>query len=226
MHVSLDTIADSIGLTTQEKSHLAELEGIVETHLEAFLAVGRALAEIRSRRLYRQDFATWEDYCMRRWSISYGRANDLIRSTEVAEHLLSGPAAPGGDAPLPDDLSTETLKSLHKLEPPLQSACWRLATRITSRPTARVISRIVRTVQHAVHQGSNGGSETNPKLPQSQKKIFLLSLHRLAESRVPACVIVQGIDETKARKHLEVAQMLISRCHEIVEAIRREFPQL
>jgi hypothetical protein len=39
MHVSLDTIADTIPLTTQEKTRLAELEGIVQTHLQAFLAV-------------------------------------------------------------------------------------------------------------------------------------------------------------------------------------------
>jgi hypothetical protein len=85
MHTAFERITDTIPLTTQEKSRFAELEGIVETHLEAFLAVGRALAEIRNKRLYRQDFATWEDYCTRKWGLGYSRANELVRSTEIAE---------------------------------------------------------------------------------------------------------------------------------------------
>ena len=58
MHAPLDTIADSIGLTSAEKSRLTELEGVVERTLDGFLECGRALAEIRNKRLYRQDFAT------------------------------------------------------------------------------------------------------------------------------------------------------------------------
>jgi hypothetical protein len=88
------------------------------------------------------------------------------------------------------------------------------------------VSKIVRVVENAITEGNGGAHQKSKTTPPSQKKIFLLSLHRLAESRVPACVIVQGIDETKARRHLEVAQMLISRCHEIIEQIKIQFPRL
>jgi hypothetical protein len=226
MRISLDTIADSIALTAQERSRLNELEEIVGTHLEAFLTVGRALCEIRNRRLFRQEFATWEDYCTRKWGFGYSRANELIRSTEIAEGLLSGPAAPGGDAPLPPDLSPATLRPLQKLDPPLQSACWRLAARITEHPTHHVISQIVRTVQAAIHQGTNGSGSAKSTPPPSEKKVFLVSLHRLSESRVPAYLIVQGIDENKARTHLRACQDLVVRIHEIIQAIRQQFPEL
>jgi hypothetical protein len=95
--------------------------------------------------------------------------------TEVAEHLLAGPAAPeSGDAPLPTDLSPDALRPLQRLDPALQSSCWRLATRITAHPTGHIVVRIVRTVEAAIHEGSsNGGtSQPKPKLPQSQKKVF------------------------------------------------------
>jgi hypothetical protein len=225
MHVSLDTIADSIALTAQEKTRLVELESVVETHLETFLTVGRALAEIRARRLYRQQFATFEDYCVKRWGFSGSRGLDLARSASVAEHLLAGPAAPQtGNAPLPADLSADTLRPLQRLDPPLQSAVWRLASRV-GKPTHHVVAKIVRVVEHAVHEGTNGtGAKSAP--PPSEKKVFLLSIHRLAESRVPACVIIQGIDENKARAHLRVCQNLVVRIHEVIQALRQQFPEL
>jgi hypothetical protein len=225
MHAPLDTIADSIGLTSAEKSRLTELEGVVERTLDGFLECGRALAEIRNKRLYRQDFATWEDYCTRKWGLGYSRANELIRSTEIAEGLLASCAGPGGDAPLPSNLSVDVLKPLGKLEPPLQSAVWRLANRVTERPSQHVVSRIVRVVQSAIHQSSNGASK--PKVPQSQKKVFLLSVHRLADGAwFSPQLIVQGLDEARARKHLRACQQMISRLHELVGELRREFPEL
>jgi hypothetical protein len=177
----LDRLPDTIPLTAAEKSRLAELESVVETHLETFLTVGRALAQIRNERLYRTEYPSWETYCTKRWGFNYGHANDLVRSTQVAEGLLASCAGPGGDAALPADLSADALRPLQKLEPELQSACWRLASRI-GKPTHHVVSKIVRVVQSAICQGSNGASEPNAKLPQSQKKLFLLSVHRLADS--------------------------------------------
>jgi hypothetical protein len=226
MHVSLDSIADSIGLTTQEKSRLAELEGIVETHLEAFLAVGRALAEIRSRRLYRQDFATWQDYCARRWGFSYSHANELVRSTETAEGLLASCAGPQGDSPLPPDLSPDALRPLQKLDAPLQSAVWRLASRVTEHPTHHVVSKIVRVVENAITEGNGGAHQKSKTTPPSEKKIFWLSLLRLSESQVPTCVVIRGVDEVTARKHLRACQNLIVRIHDLIHLLKQEFPSL
>jgi hypothetical protein len=214
-----DHTPDSIPLTTFEKARLVELEAVVQTHLEAFLSVGRALAEIRNRRLYRHDFTTWEDYCVRRWGFGYSHVSELIRSTEIAEGLLA--SCPES---VPPDVSPDALRPLGQLEQPeLQSACWKLATRV-GKPTHAVVTRVVRTVTSAIEQSN--GTKPKAKVSQSERKLFWAGAHRLAESRVPSCVIIQGLDENRARRHLEVAQLLISRCHEIIEAIRREFPQL
>ena len=43
---------------------LHELEGIVAEGLTAFLAVGRALSEIKEAALYREDYGSFEQYCI------------------------------------------------------------------------------------------------------------------------------------------------------------------
>jgi hypothetical protein len=82
--------------------------------------------------------------------------------------------------------------------------------------------KIVRTVMGAVN-----GSKAPVKLPTSDKKRFLLSLHRLADNpHFCAHLLVQELDEAKARKHLVAAQQLMSRLHELIGTIREQFPQL
>jgi hypothetical protein len=223
MIAQIEPLSDIIPLTPAEKVRLAELESTVQAHVETFLTVGRALAEIRNKRLYRQYWTTFEDYCLKRWGFSGSRGLDLVRSAQVAEHLLAGPAAPeNGDAPLPADLSPDTLRPLQKLQPELQSACWKLASRITDHPTNHVVSKIVRTIQAAINQGSNGCvGQPKPKIPQSERKLFLLSIHKLADnSWFNAHLVVADLDAIRAQKLARVCQTMITRCHEILEELR------
>lgn len=76
-------------LNCEERIRLAQLETLIEGSLEKFLLAGRALLEIKTRRLYRQEYSTFQDYCMKRWAISERRGLDLVRSTAVAENLLA-----------------------------------------------------------------------------------------------------------------------------------------
>ena len=141
-------------LNCEERIRLAQLETLIEGSLEKFLVAGRALPEIKTRRLYRQEYSTFQDYCMKRWAISERRGLDLVRSTAVAENLLAGPAGPSGDAPLPPDLSENVMRPLAKLPPQLQVECWRLASHLTEKPIHFVVSRIVRVVSNAIDQGA------------------------------------------------------------------------
>lgn len=78
-----ELIGCSIPLTPAEKSRLAELEKTIETGLETFLATGACLAEIRSRRLYRQHYATFELYVRDKWNLARSSADQLIRSAKL-----------------------------------------------------------------------------------------------------------------------------------------------
>lgn len=69
---------------------LADLEQIVERGLTTFVDVGRALAEISERKLYReQGFSTFEEYCAKRWGWSRETAYKYIRATDAAENVYA-----------------------------------------------------------------------------------------------------------------------------------------
>ena len=51
---------------------------------------GRALMEIRDERLYREQYATFEDYCQQRWGMSRSYAHRQIEAAQVISLLPIG----------------------------------------------------------------------------------------------------------------------------------------
>jgi|GEM_PF-3578432 len=76
-----------IPLTQNEENRLTECEQIITNGLNTFMEVGQALMEIRNRRLYRQDFKTFEAYAHQRWGIKRQRAYELMGASEVTRNL-------------------------------------------------------------------------------------------------------------------------------------------
>src|SRR5579859_1064181 len=85
-------------LAPAERQELKHCEEVITTKLVAFLEVGRALLKIKQRRLYREQFNTFEAYCMRRWGFNRGHAYRLVNAAEVCAKL-----SPMGDTPLPEN---------------------------------------------------------------------------------------------------------------------------
>jgi hypothetical protein len=77
---------------------LSELEGVIERGLQTFIEVGQALLEIRERRLYKADFATFEQYCRERWGWSKTHANRQIEAAGVAANLTPIGVTPKNEA--------------------------------------------------------------------------------------------------------------------------------
>jgi hypothetical protein len=92
---------------------LYELETTIANGFTKFLEVGNALLEIQSRRLYQDDgYATFEQYCAKRWSISRSQAYRMIQAAEVVGHLREDP-----DVPLPiHEAQTRVLAKLKEPE--------------------------------------------------------------------------------------------------------------
>jgi hypothetical protein len=74
-------------LTVTEKQRLEECETIIEKGLQTFIEVGQVLLEIKDRRLYREEYGTFETYCGSRWGLSRPRAYQLIQATNVVNNL-------------------------------------------------------------------------------------------------------------------------------------------
>ena len=73
---------------------LPELERVIERGQQTFIEVGRALLEIRDRRLYRETHATFEAYCRERWGWGRSNAYELMDAARVAGVLSGTPDTP------------------------------------------------------------------------------------------------------------------------------------
>ncbi|MEH1868922.1 MAG: hypothetical protein V7K69_28555 [Nostoc sp.] len=74
-------------LTEQEQRDRLLLERKVE---RAFFEAGKALAQLRDRRLYRSTHRTFEEYCRDRFGYTHRRVNYLIAGSVVFDNIVMG----------------------------------------------------------------------------------------------------------------------------------------
>lgn len=122
-------------LTYDEERDRYRLERRVE---RAFYEAGKALAELRDRRLYRTTHKTFEAYCRERFGFSRQSANYLIAGADVFENLTTN-----GCQTLPT--SERQVRPLTQLEPEQQCEAWQQAVEASSGkvPSGRVVKGIV-----------------------------------------------------------------------------------
>jgi len=80
----------NIPLSLQEEEDLFHYENIIEKGLETFFEVGKVLTEIRDKKLYRKDYSTFEDYCIKRWGFQRRKAYRLIEAAAVLKNVSHG----------------------------------------------------------------------------------------------------------------------------------------
>jgi hypothetical protein len=74
-------------LEVSERGRLRKLELVVSQAKEHFIAIGKALQEIRDSRLYREDYKTFDKYVEQKWGFKKSRAYQLIDASEVSTKL-------------------------------------------------------------------------------------------------------------------------------------------
>lgn len=74
-------------ITKNESNRLCELEVEIGNGVQAFVVVGVALAEIRDSKLYRGEFATFEDYCREKWGWARRTAYQYIEAARTVQSL-------------------------------------------------------------------------------------------------------------------------------------------
>lgn len=82
-----DYIPGCNGLTSQEKIELEQCEAVIAKGWETFVEVGKALANIRDKKLYRTTHRTFEAYCRERWQYRKSYAYYLINAAQVVTYL-------------------------------------------------------------------------------------------------------------------------------------------
>ncbi|WP_306361058.1 hypothetical protein [Nocardia sp. CC227C] len=74
-------------LSESEHVQLAFCESSIDTLRQAFWSAGRALQIVRDGRLYRNGYATFDDYVEQRWDMRRSYAYKLIRAWPLAARL-------------------------------------------------------------------------------------------------------------------------------------------
>lgn len=137
-------------LTVTESTEYEQQEAIIHHGFKTFVEVGSALMAIRDKRLYRQDFGTFEDYCQERWGIGRGPANYLIAGSMAAGNLVSMETKPTNE---------RQVRPLAKLSPDIQREVWQEAVdtapngKVTGAHVAMVVQ--ARTAPHVSHNSGN-----------------------------------------------------------------------
>lgn len=194
-------------LTAPEQEQLILHETRIEQGFKTFFAeVGDALSTIQENRLYRAQFASFEEYCQHRWAIGADYARKLIRAAGTLNNLLQGNVST-----LP---STESqARELAKLtEPAQQIEAWLDAVNESAngKPSAAQVQQAVERVQrranptpgqtatvisgkHAgqtvtVRKSENSGALVHCELPNGETYPFLageLTLLPIAQPQTP-----------------------------------------
>lgn len=138
----IDTI--DFTLTQGEELRLHELEHAIGASLRTFVDVGRALLEIRDSRLYRREYATFEDYCRDRWGFNRNYANKIIIAAETVDNL-------GTIVPILPATESQT-RPLTVLDPDQQRAAWQQA--IDTAPNGRVTAAHVQGIVRSLYPGA------------------------------------------------------------------------
>ncbi|MCC5623643.1 hypothetical protein [Nostoc sp. CHAB 5715] len=140
-------------LTEQEISDRLHLERKVE---RAFFEAGKALAELRDRRLYRSTHKTFEEYCRDRFSYTYRHVNYLIAGCLIVDNIKMGTNSSQNESQ--DEMGTNSsqilptsevqVRPLAKLEPQQQPEAWQHAVEQAGGkvPSGRIVKDVVQRI--------------------------------------------------------------------------------
>lgn len=128
-------------LTQEEQSDRLHLERKVE---RAFFEAGKALAQLRDRRLYRSTHKTFEEYCRDRFGHSRRQSYLLMDASVVFDNLVE--ICDQFDHKLPT--AEGQVRPMTKLEPQEQQEVWLTAVELAGGkvPTGRIVKDVVQRI--------------------------------------------------------------------------------
>jgi hypothetical protein len=93
---------------------------VIESGLKTFWQVGEALAKVRDGKLYKAEYGTFEDYCLKRWQMARPTAYQFIEAAAVRENLSAMADTP----PMSLPKTERQVRPLTSLPPEQQKEAW------------------------------------------------------------------------------------------------------
>jgi hypothetical protein len=139
----------TINVTAVEVPELTEEEQRDRLHLErrverAFFEAGKALTELRDRRLYRSTHKTFEDYCRERFGFSRRQPYHLIEAAVIFDNLVEKCERNVHILPT----NEWQIRPLSKLDPDIQPEAWEQAVESANGkvPSHRIVKDAVQRI--------------------------------------------------------------------------------
>lgn len=129
----------SLPLTPIEKEQLEDYEATITRGLNTFYEVGAALVAIKTQKLYRAEYRTFEEYCTEKWHIGHSRAYQLIEAAAIKENLSTMVDI------LPEN--ERQVRELKGLEPDQQRQVW--AKAVDTAPNGKITAQHIKDVRQA-----------------------------------------------------------------------------
>lgn len=167
------TLVDAeTGEVVEHEQTLDELEQVIEHGLESFLDVGNALLAIKVDRRYREaGYASFEDYCSKRWGISRRHGNRLVVAAATVEALsrdLDEETGPMGPTLPTTERDARPLGKLHSTEDQLEALAEADAVaEAEGRP--RTSNDIEAAVQKRVERNSQSTTTETARTPADEE---------------------------------------------------------
>lgn len=176
------------------KPTLGELEAQVQAGLEHFATAGRALAAIRSRKLFKPHFATFEDYLQARWKMTSDYAMKLITAASVANELVN--------AGLPQPLRESHARELKKIPTEHRADAWQ-ETIETAGGVDQITAEQVATIG-AKHRKRKARRKA-PKAIRLKGKNWTIVLSRKSTDLEPLAILEAAADQLRSQSKPKAA---------------------
>lgn len=85
----MGTKPETTELSKEQLAEFGRLEKTIEKGLDTYVDVGRALIKIRDEGYYKNEFKSFDDYCLSRWGFGRRRANQIIQSSDLGKDRLN-----------------------------------------------------------------------------------------------------------------------------------------
>lgn len=141
---TLSPITNSVNppLTEQEKSELELLKNNVN---KGFYVIGASLGRIRNKRLFREKYDTFEQFCQNEFGHTRQYINYLIAGAEITEDLKTTNGSQNLTQKLILPSSEKQVRPLAKLDKQARVECWNIAVERSNGkvPTAKTVKQVV-----------------------------------------------------------------------------------
>lgn len=133
---------DAKRMTKEEKADFTRLDRIVRRGVEAVFEVGRALGEIKERKLWRKEYPSWQRYCESVVGHSRIHVHRLIAAARAADVIAAGMLPNGDTVPPRSEGQVRPLTALENDEDVRK--VWGKAVEIAGgQPTARQVEEAI-----------------------------------------------------------------------------------